>query len=118
MNKLSFSAKTDGVVVWGKTFPVKDALKAAGGVWVPLARNWFFPAKGVNEVRSALGLPDIPPVVPVRPVPVAVNLERLEAAIAAGWVCCRTARIVDPGRKIVECNSHGLMVRGCCYTGD
>jgi len=113
MNNLSFSAKADGCVVWGKTFPVKDALKAAGGVWVPLARNWVFPAKGVNEVRCALGLPDIPPVQSV-----AVNLERLEAAIAAGWVCCRTARIVDPGRKIVECNSHGLMVRGCCYTGD
>ena len=131
MNKLSFSvyygADIDtiaGIAVGGKTFDVKEDLKAAGAVWSPGAQRWIFrELRDIAAARVALGLPAEEPVKPVKRVrkPKVMKPEemiaRLDAAIAAGWVCCRRGA-VDWACKTVACDAHGVRVRGCCYTGD
>ena len=124
MNKLSFSVyygvdvdTIAGIAVGGKTFDVRDKLKAAGAVWSPGAQRWIFrELRDIAAARVAMGLPAEEPVKRVRKPKVVRPEEmiaRLDAAIAAGWVCCRLGL-----HKTVACDAHGVRVRGCCYTGD
>ena len=53
--KLYLKVKGDKVIVFGDTYPVKDALKSLGFKWDPVERVWYAPANaGVNSVMARL----------------------------------------------------------------
>lgn len=62
----------DGVLISGRTFDSKDAMKALGGVWSPNLKKWKFPLTvDLSSLR-----PQVPsqPVYQPRPQPPRVNL--------------------------------------------
>jgi hypothetical protein len=53
--KLHLKVKNGKIVVFGDTFPVKDALKQLGFKWDPVERVWYAPANAdVNSVAAKL----------------------------------------------------------------
>lgn len=89
--------------VYGKTYGVKEELKALGGVWAPGIKQWIFPLttdltslSAVIEVRNA-----------------AYNVTRNMYRF-----CCQKA--VLKGDGCFSCKDHGFWVRYGCglYTGD
>ena len=54
MTNIQFIVSDDGVLVTGKTFDVKDILKAKGAVWNPAKSAWFFPKTDVDTIRHSL----------------------------------------------------------------
>jgi hypothetical protein len=51
---LQFSVSDGGVFLTGKTFDVKDILKAKGAVWNPNKVAWFFADTDVDRLRASL----------------------------------------------------------------
>ena len=57
----------DGILVGGRTFDSKDAIKALGGVWAPALKKWKFPLQtDLSSLRPQV--PQAPPQQPPQPV--------------------------------------------------
>jgi hypothetical protein len=56
MTTLQYILSDDGVLVTGKTFDVKDILKAKGAVWNPSKSAWFFPKTDVDTLRASIAV--------------------------------------------------------------
>ena len=139
MDTITLTKTDKGVVVGGKTYDVKEVLRAAGarwdvGVWV------FRGADDVphvaNTIRSAVE-DCVAAAVEVKEVAKRqkawLKTEEGRAATAAAerarvaatfasvgghWLCCADCSVVDWARKHVSCKEHGFFVRGRLYTGD
>ena len=118
MNALNFANSEKGVVVTGKTFVVKEILKAHGASWNPHDSAWVFRGKTdveavVAEIESAV-------------VREANKVQRVSVAAAraagARWICCDNCHVIDWARQTTDCSAcypdGHIRVRGCCYTGN
>jgi hypothetical protein len=47
----------DSVAITGNTFPVREALRAMGGVWNKERKAWFVPADKAEEARRLVSTP-------------------------------------------------------------
>ena len=103
MATLKFEQQQIGIVVTGKTFDVKEKLKALGGIWNPTLRAWVVPI--LTEVDRADLLAPAPALPATRPE-------------KPRWVCCEKAIIVNASRQTTDCPVHQFRVRGAFFTGD
>jgi len=126
MNSLKFSASEKGIVVTGKTFDVKEILKAKGASWDPDSAAWIFRGKTMQavfdlltaEVEAAKARLKARPKTRLN-TPEGLR-SRVVAAKAEGayWICCDDATVIDWRQKTTTCDKHNFRVRGCYYTGD
>ena len=106
MAPLTFEQQQIGIVVTGKTFDVKEKLKALNGKWNPTLRAWVVPT--LTEADRA----DLLAACPQRPFTAIKPVEK------PYWVCCDKAIIVNAGRQTTDCPIHQFRVRGAHFTGD
>lgn len=139
MDTITLTKTDKGVVVGGKTFDVKDILRAAGARWDPKGA-WIFHGEEVAPIadmirsavedvhRRAAEAKEVAKRQKAwlkteegRAAAAAAEKKRVGAAFAsvgAHWLCCADCSVVDWARKHVSCKEHGFFVRGGLYTGD
>ena len=146
MFTLLFTTTATQLFVTGKTFPIKEALKALGGVWN--SPRWILPlnadspltrARLVEQCRLALIIEkEAKELLKIKEVerqrylasPEAVKdaLKAKEAGNhALHWICCEQCVVIDWARQHTSCQACGhdngmwketFFVRGCLRTGD
>ena len=136
MDKLTFTQTAEGIIVTGKTYDVKDILKAAGASWAH--PRWIFRNRqGVdalcNDIREDVEIA-------MANAKVVAQAEKahqkwlktpegqkhcVQQAVQQGvpWICCESCEVVDWNRKSTYCMKHAVdgnafRVRGNIYTGD
>ena len=57
---------TKTLLLTGNTYPVRDKIKALGGIWNPVQKGWMVPADKYDEAASLVKY--APPADHVRPV--------------------------------------------------
>jgi hypothetical protein len=143
MFTLLFTTTTKNLVVTGKTFPIKEQLKALGGIWN--SPRWILPlnadspltrANLVESCRRAL-IEEKESKVAAEKARIAylASPEAVKDALkakAAGdysyhWICCEDCVVIDWARQHTSCQSCGydngmwketFFVRGSLRTGD
>ena len=141
METITLTKNKAGVAVGGKTFDVKDVLRAAGARWDAAASTWIFRgAEDVQHVANTIrdAVEDVRQrIAEVRvaekaraawlktaegqAATAAAEQKRVAAAfgtVGGYWLCCATCTVVDWKRQHVSCKEHGFQVRGGLYTGD
>jgi hypothetical protein len=111
MKGLKTIATLNGILISGKTYDVKEQLKALGGVWQPEEKSWLLP--------SGTDLSTITPPAPAAPVAKAKAMPSPKPF----WICCDDATIIDYARQMHYCKRCGrdnehVFRRGMLYTGD
>jgi len=94
MKGLTTVATLNGILISGRTYDIREQLKALGGVWKPELKAWLVPS---NTDIKAITKPY--------------------------WVCCHHAKILDYSKKYHTCKTHGrdmehFFINGRLYTGD
>ncbi len=135
MNALDFAVYEKGVVVTGKTFDVKDILKAHGAAWDSQMAAWVFRGQGdVEAVRATVAAEVDAALAAKSAAKKAVKAHRawlktpagqahaVAEARAAGayWICCDKCKVIDWERQHTSCTVcvRSFRVRGVVYTGD
>ena len=97
----------------GGTFPYKESIKAAGGLWDPSTKTWTLP---LSADLSFLSYPSLPaePLAPAAPA---------EPPSRPRWLCCDKARVISYKLRMHSCTQCGrdyehIFKNGCLYTGD
>ncbi len=121
------------MIVSGKTYTMKDTLKAKGARWSPRHTAWIFPGSDVDSIRSSLQ-PEIDARMAEQkrekaakrahklwlatPEGMAHTAEQEKEKVrwalgqkASGnysyhWICCEECEVVDWGRKTTYCLAH------------
>jgi len=52
---MTTATQNKSVLITGNTYPVKDQLRAMGGLWNPEAKGWMVPADRADEARRLVG---------------------------------------------------------------
>ena len=139
MDTITLTKTDKGVVVGGKTFDVKDILRAAGARW-SASGSWIFHGEEVAPIADMIRSAVEDCVADVRRRAAEIKRQKAwlkteegQAAVAAAerarvaaafasvaghWLCCAECTVVDWARKHVSCKEHGFFVRGGLYTGD
>ena len=145
---LVFSKTDKNIVISGKTFYAKDAIKAVGGKWDATSQNWTISSDTTAEVLN--GLEDSAKEVKKKEKDdkaVALAYTKSPEGIAAAkegerkhmlacledktgayhWICCEKCEVIDWGRQHTSCMAcaqwsgqswNSFCVRGRPYTGD
>jgi hypothetical protein len=143
MFTLLFTTTATQLFITGKTFPIKEALKALGAVWN--SPRWILPlnadspltrARLVEDCRRAiLAEKEAEKAAHVAHQAYLHSPEFVKDALAskaAGsndyyWICCEQCRVIDASRQSIWCNAcgqdyggytEGFFVRGRLRTGD
>jgi hypothetical protein len=143
MFTLLFTTTAKNLVVTGKTFPIKDALKALGGVWQ--SPSWLLPLNADGPLvranlvescrRALLAEKEAEKEAAKARFAYLASPEAVKDALkakAAGdysfnWICCEQCVVIDWTRQHTSCRSCGadygthiesFFVRGRLYTGD
>ena len=139
MDTITLTKTDKGVVVGGKTFDVKEILRAAGARW-SASGAWVFHGEEVAAIADMIRSAVEDCVADVRrraaeekrqkawlkteegKAAVAVaeraRVAAAFASVAGHWLCCPHCEVVDWARKHVSCKVHGFLVRGALFTGD
>jgi hypothetical protein len=143
MFTLLFTTTATQLIVTGKTFPIKETLKALGGVWN--SPRWILPLNADSPLTRARLVENCRLAIKAEKE-VAKEAEKARLAYLhspefvkdalkakeAGdhtfyWICCDQCRVVDHARQSVWCNAcgqdygghtEGFFVRGRLRTGD
>ncbi len=139
MNALDFAVYEKGVVVTGKTFDVKDILKAHGASWDSQMAAWVFHGKTDMEAVRAAVAAEVEAAVSAKSAAKAEakkarawlktpagQAHAVAEARAAGayWICCDACKVIDWERQHTSCtacvrqSTSSFRVRGVVYTGD
>ena len=137
MNSLIFATSEKGIVVTGKTFDVKDILKAHGASWDSGA--WIFRGQTDVEAMRAAVAAEVEASVAAKAAAKkaakavrawlktpAGQAQAVAEARAAGayWICCDACKVIDWERQHTSCtacvrqSTSSFRVRGVVYTGD
>ena len=143
MFTLLFTVTAKNLVVTGKTFPIKEQLKALGGIWN--SPCWLLPlnadaplvrARLVENCRLAIKAEKEAAVVAEKarlayiysPEAVKAALKAKEAGdYSLHWICCDQCKVLDWERQYTSCKPCGqdygthtesFFVRGRLRTGD
>jgi len=140
---LHFKNNDKSLMITGKTFDIKDIIKAHGGRWDSQKLSWSVPIeKDSAEFRASL-LHDLSAAVKARGAAAAAEraYSRSPEGIAAAkaneraivkrlaeqgssWICCENCTVLDWARQHTTCDAcaaeygHSFCVRGIIYTGD
>ena len=143
MFTLLFTTNDKNLIVTGKTFPIKEQLKALGGVWQ--SPRWLLPLnadsplvraglvencrRGIVAEKEAMKAAE-KALLAYKYSPAAVK-DALKAKAAGDysydWICCESCVVLDWGRQHTSCKSCGadygthiesFFVRGRLRTGD
>jgi len=137
MSSLSYTVCPEGVIVAGKTYDVREILKAVGGRWKPEVNGWVFRGEDeMDAVRERImeALAEAAAVAKkIRNAELAAirakrvweaspegRRKRVDEALAAGthtWICCKHCDVLDWTRKTSDCSVHGFRLRGCTWNG-
>ena len=145
---LIFNTDVKNLVISGKTFYVRDAIKALGGKWNPASSSWTLPLSCDNdELRFTLNQSIIAKIKKEKddknieaeaikvfnesPEGKAFNeskqmegirymLKQKELTGQYQWICCEDVVIVGSSRRgqHTTCKTHGFCVGGRRFTGD
>ena len=141
---LSFTTNGPTLVISGKTFHAKEAIKALGGKWNPASSSWTLPLScDTEEIRLSLNQLVIASVKKEKdekkaleafdksPEGKAFNeakriegirhmLKQKELTGQFHWICCEDVVIVGSSRRgqHTNCKTHGFCVNGFRFTGD
>jgi len=142
MFTLFFTTTDKNLVITGKTFPIKEQLKALGGIWQ--SPQWLLPLNAdtplmradlVEKCRLAIKAEKEATKAAEKArldylaSPEAVK-DALKAKAATGayhWICCDQCKVLDWGRQYTRCEPCGadygthkecFFVRGMLRTGD
>ena len=137
MENLNITTTTEGILVKGNTYDVKELLKAKGGRWNAHANGWMFAfafaLRTEDELREALreGV-EYAALEKKRAhkmelaerkkhrewlrtqegmeYAAAEEKARVVAAVAAGspWICCTECEVIDWKRKHTSCRAHAV----------
>lgn len=134
---LVFTIKVSIVAITGKTFPIKENIKAIGGLWNPKAGQWEIPIANdtpqmraelsalVKEAMKAQRLPKVAP-----PTNELMRWALASKASKKGdfhWICCEMCHVMDWERRHTSCMVHShsdgqspntFRINGKLYTGD
>ena len=123
-------------MVTGKTYDVKDVLKAAGASW--MQRRWIFHDQhDIEEIsrrirddvetattNAATAAKEAKAYTKWLQTPEGKKYS-VQQAVQQGvpWICCESCEVVDWKRQSTYCQKHaeggnGFRVRGNIYTGD
>jgi len=146
MFTLLFTLTPKNLVITGKTFPIKEQLKALGGIWQSPA--WLLPLNADAPLTRAILVESCRRALLIEKEAAkaekAAQVARLAylhspkfvkdvlAAREAGdhtfhWICCDQCVVIDWARQHTSCQSCGhdngmwketFFVRGCLRTGD
>ena len=143
MFTLLFTTTATQLIVTGKTFPIKDAIKALGGIWN--SPRWLIPlnadspltrARLVENCRLALIAEKEAEKAAEKarlayiysPAAVKAALEKKAAGdYSLHWICCEQCVVIDWSRQHTSCQACGhdngmwketFFVRGRLRTGD
>ena len=128
---LAFKKTEANLIISGKTFYAKDAIKAVGGKWDPSIYSWTLPAhidsemlrkelmekagatekaekKKEKDVKAAARAYAISPegIAEAKAAAKARVLWALEQKKTDGsyhWICCEQCEVIDWGRKHTSC---------------
>jgi len=144
MDTITLTKTDKGIVVGGKTFDVKDILRAAGARWDPTKAAWVFHGE-VDAITEMIrdSIEDCVADVRRRAADakthktwLKTNEGRAFAAAEArrqvaacigkpgfSWICCTECVIIDATRKHTSCNAcahdgNSFFVNGRLHTGD
>ena len=145
---LSFTTNDTNLVISGKTFYAKDAIKALGGKWNPATSSWTLPLScNTEEIRLSLNGTVVTSIMKEKsdkkieaeatkafnesPEGKAFNeakrmeeirymLKQKEHTGQYHWICCEDVVIVGSSRRgqHTTCKTHGFCVAGRRFTGD
>jgi len=137
MSSLIYTVSAEGVLVGGKTYAVRETLKAVGGRWKPEVNGWVF--RGEDEMDAVRGrieevlAEEEVKAKKIRKAELAAvrakrvweaspegKRERVAQALAAGthrWICCAACDVIDWTRQTSDCSVHGFRLRGCTWNG-
>ena len=139
MNALIFATSEKGIVVTGKTFDVKDILKAHGASWDSQMAAWVFRGQGDVEAVRAAVTAEVDAAVAAKKITLAAakahrawlktpagQAHAVAEARAAGayWICCDKCKVIDWERQHTSCtacvrqSTSSFRVRGVVYTGN
>ena len=136
MSSLNYTVCTDGVLVGGNTYGVREVLKELGGRWKSETKEWLVPLQNPLAVRERVE----EALAAVAAAAAALRKEelaaarakktweasregrraRVEEALASGshtWICCPSCLVLDWTRKTSDCVEHGFRLRGCTWNG-
>lgn len=143
MFMLLFTVTAKNLIVTGKTFPIKEQLKALGGIWQ--SSRWVLPlnadapltrANLVEQCRLAIKAEKETAAAAEKarlaylfsPKAVKDALKAKEAGNhSLHWICCENCVVLDWSRQHTSCQTCGqdngmwkdsFFVRGRLYTGD
>jgi len=135
METLTFANSEKGIMVTGKTFGVKEILKAHGGSWDPAAAAWIFRGQSDMEAVRSLVVAEVEVTAAAtkataaaarkatreankvqrdwlktpegRAASAAAEKARVTAARNAGarWICCDNSTVIDWARKTTSCSA-------------
>jgi hypothetical protein len=132
MSSLRYTVCTDGVLVGGNTYGVREVLKAVGGRWLSDSKEWLVAGAQIQAVRdrveevlaqaAALRKEELAAVRAKRVWEASPEgrRKRVDEALAAGthtWICCKHCDVLDWTRKTSDCSVHGFRLRGCTWNG-
>ena len=136
MDKLTWTKTSEGIVVTGKTYDVKDVLKKAGAIWS--SPSWMFRNReDIQAIQDEIRADVIKAVAAAKATAQAEKAHQkwlttpegkkhlVQQAVQQGvyWICCADCEVVDWKRQSTYCQKHaeggnGFRIRGCIYTGD
>ena len=142
MSSLIYTVCTEGVLVGGNTYGVREVLKAVGGRWKPESKEWLVAGAQIEVVRDRVE-EALTVAKKLRKEELAVSVthakrvtgqraqkaweaspegrrKRVDEALAAGthtWICCKHCDVLDWTRKTSDCSVHGFRLRGCTWNG-
>lgn len=128
---LSFSKTQANLVISGKTFFAKEAIKALGGKWDPSTSSWMLPVhidsemlrkdltekaillekeaknKGREEAKAARCFARSPEGIAAAKeaerLRILACLEQKKKTGAYHWICCEKCTVIDWGRQHTSC---------------
>ena len=132
MSSLRYSVSTEGVLVGGNTYGVREVLKGLGAVWLSESKEWLVP--GVEDVRRRVEEALAAAAAEAKKIRkeelAAVRAQKAWEASPEGrrtrvaqalathtWICCASCDVIDWTRKTSDCAVHGFRLRGCTWNG-
>lgn len=143
---LSFKKIQTYLIVSGKTFYAKEAIKTLGGKWDPVMSHWLLPAhldsemlrKDLQEKATSIEKENKAKEKAKRKADRAGDplterqkilacLEEKKKTGAYHWICCEKCEVIDWARKHTSCRAcadwdgqswNSFCVNGRRYTGD
>ena len=121
MSAINIIRETDLIVISGKTFNIKDEIKALGGSWNAERRVWTLPLEmDVEETRKKLDI-----AMKTNRKTETPKAEQKQAS-NVHWICCEKCTVIDSRRGHTSCMDHAewdgqswnsFRVFGRLYTG-